>query len=64
MIDPETGYDDEYDATIKWCIEEIINEIHRINELDSLAIEELYYVLFKKEVEEAYKEYIKECQTP
>ena len=64
MIDPETGYDDEYDESIKCGIEEIINEIHRINELDSLAVEEVYYVLFNKEVEAAYKEYLKECQTP
>jgi rhamnogalacturonyl hydrolase YesR len=60
MIDKETGYDDEYDEAIKWCIEEISNENHRIKELDSLAVEEIYYTLFNQEVEEAYSNYVKE----
>lgn len=62
MIDPQTGYDDDYDEAIKWCIEEVINEIHRIKELDSLAVEEVYYVLFNQEVEEAYNKYLEELQ--
>lgn len=62
MIDPQTGYDDDYDEAIKWCIEEISNEIHRIKELDSLAVEAVYYALFDKEVEEAYNNYLKEIQ--
>ena len=62
MIDPQTGYDDDYDEAIKWCIEEVINEIHRIKELDSLAVEEVYYTLFNKEVEEAYNNYLQELQ--
>jgi len=56
--------DDMYDEAIKWCIEEIINEIHRINELDSYAVEEVYYTLFNQDVEQAYNAYLKECQTP
>jgi O-acetyl-ADP-ribose deacetylase (regulator of RNase III) len=62
MIDKETGYDDDYDEAIKWCIEEISNEIHRIKELDSLAVEEIYYVLFNQEVEEAYNNYLEELK--
>lgn len=62
--DPETGCDDGYDEALKWCIEQIINEIHRINELDSYLVEEVYYTIFNKDFEEAYLEYIKECQTP
>ena len=56
--------DDMYDEAIKWCIEEIINEIHRINELDSYAVEEVYYTLFNQDVEEAYNAYLKECESP
>jgi len=62
MIDPQTGVDDDYDEAIKWCIEEISNEIHRIKELDSLAVEEIYYTLFNKEVEEAYSKYLEELK--
>lgn len=62
MIDKETGVDDDYDESIKWCIEEISNEIHRIKELDSLAVEEIYYTLFNKEVEEAYSKYLEELK--
>jgi len=62
MIDKETGVDDDYDEAIKWCIEEISNEIHRIKELDSLAVEEIYYTLFNKEVEEAYSKYLEELK--
>lgn len=56
--------DDMYDEAIKWCIEEIINEIHRINELDSLCVQEIYYTLFNQEMEEAYNAYLKECESP
>ena len=62
MIDPQTGVDDDYDEAIKWCIEEISNEIHRIKELDSLAVKEIYYTLFNKEVEEAYSSYLEELK--
>lgn len=62
MIDPQTGYDDHYDEAIKWCIEEISNEIHRIKELDSLAVEEIYYALFSQEVEQAYEKYLEELK--
>lgn len=56
--------DDMYDEAIKWCIEEIISEIYRINELDSYAVEEVYYTLFNQDVEEAYNAYLKECESP
>ena len=62
MIDPQTGCDDHYDEAIKWCIEEISNEIHRIKELDSLAVEEVYYTLFNQEVEVAYSKYLEESK--
>ena len=62
MIDPQTGYDDEYDEAIKWAIEEVSNEIHRLKELDSLCVQEIYYTLFNQEVEEAYSKYLKELQ--
>ena len=62
MIDKETGYDVEYDESIKWCIEEISNEIHRIKELDSLAVQEIYYTLFNQEVEVAYSKYLEESK--
>lgn len=62
MIDKETGYDDMYDESIKWCIEEISNEIHRIKELDSLAVQEIYYTLFNQEVEVAYSKYLEESK--
>ena len=60
MIDPQTGVDDEYDEAIKWGIEEISNEIHRLKELDSLCVQEIYYTLFSQEVEEAYSKYLQE----
>jgi hypothetical protein len=62
--DPQTGCDDGYDEAIKWCIEEVIGEIHRIKELDKLSVEAVYYALFNQEVEEAYKEYLRECKEP
>ena len=62
MIDSQTGVDDEYDEAIKWGIEEISNEIHRLKELDSLCVQEIYYTLFNQEVEKAYSNYLKELQ--
>jgi rhamnogalacturonyl hydrolase YesR len=62
MIDSQTGVDDEYDEAIKFCINEIIDEIHRLKELDSLAVESVYYTIFKQDVEERYREYLKELQ--
>jgi len=62
MIDRETGVDDEYDEAIKFCINEIIEEIHRLRELDNLAVESVYYTIFKQDVEERYREYLKELQ--
>lgn len=60
MIDSQTGVDDDYDEAIKWAIEEVSNEIHRLKELDSLCVQEIYYTLFSQEVEEAYSKYLKE----
>lgn len=64
MTDKETGYDDDYDEAIKWAIEEVSNEIHRLKELDSLCVQEIYYTLFSQEVEDAYSKYLKELETP
>lgn len=62
MIDPQTGCDDHYDEAIKWCIEEISNEIHRIKELDSYSVGAVYEIIFKQEVEEAYSKYLEELK--
>lgn len=64
MIDKQTGYDDEYDEALKFCIDEIINEIHRIKELESLTVEEIYYAIFNKEIEQRYAEYLRELKEP
>lgn len=57
MIDPQTGCDDHYDEALKFCIEEIIEEIHRVKELDKLAVESIYYSIFGQEIEQRYQEY-------
>lgn len=62
MIDQQTGVDDQYDEALKFCIDEIIEEIHRVKELDSLSVESIYHSLFNKEIEERYEEYLKELQ--
>lgn len=60
MIDRETGCNDDYDAALRWSIEEIINEIHRIKELETGRLENVYYSIFGKDIEVAYQEYLKE----
>ena len=62
MIDPQTGCDDDYDEALKFCIDEIIEEIHRIKELDKLSVESIYYSMFSKEIEQRYQEYLGECK--
>lgn len=64
MIDPQTGCDDDYDAALKFCIEEIIEEIHRVKELDRLAVESVYYSIFGKEIEQRYQEYLNSLKEP
>lgn len=59
-IDKQTGCDDHYDEALKFCIDEIIEEIHRVKELESLKVETIYYTIFNKEIEERYNEYLKE----
>ena len=61
-IDPQTNCDDDYDAALKFCIEEIIEEIHRVKELDNLSVEAVYYSIFGQEIEERYQEYLRELQ--
>ena len=61
-VDPQTGYDDDYDEALQFCINEIIEEIHRIKELDNLSVENVYYAIFGKEIEERYQEYLGECK--
>jgi hypothetical protein len=63
-IDKETGCDDDYDEALKFCIEEIIEEIHRVKELDHLAVESVYYSIFGKEIEQRYNEYLNELKEP
>lgn len=60
MIDPQTGCDDQYDEALQFCINEIIEEIHRIRELDNLAVESVYYWIFDKDIEVRYQEYLQE----
>jgi len=64
MIDPQTGCDDDYDAALKFCIEEIIEEIHRVKELDRLAVESIYYSMFGQEIEQRYQEYQNSLKEP
>ena len=64
MIDKQTGYDDQYDDALKFCIEEIIEEIHRVKELDKLAVESIYHSLFGQEIEQRYNEYLNELKEP
>jgi len=52
-----TGYEDDYDEALVWAIEEVINEIHRIKELEADRQEMLYYYLFNQEILEAYEQY-------
>jgi len=63
-VDKETGYDDDYDEALKFCIEEIIEEIHRVKELDRLAVESIYHSLFGQEIEQRYQEYLNELKEP
>ena len=64
MIDQQTGCDDDYDAALQFCIEEIIEEIHRVKELDRLAVESVYYSIFGKDIEARYQEYLNELKEP
>ena len=64
MIDQQTGCDDDYDAALQFCIEEIIEEIHRVKELDRLAVESVYYSMFGKDIEKRYQEYLNELKEP
>jgi hypothetical protein len=64
MIDQQTGCDDDYNAALKFCIEEIIEEIHRVKELDRLAVESVYYSIFGKDIEARYQEYLNELKEP
>lgn len=57
-VDSQTGCDDQYDEAIKFCINEIIEEIHRVKELDSYAVGDVYELIFKQKVESRYQEYL------
>ena len=63
-IDKQTGCDDQYDEALKFCIDEIIEEIHRVKELESLKVETIYYTIFNKEIEDRYNEYLNELKEP
>ena len=64
MIDVQTNCDDRYDEALKFCIEEIIEEIHRVKELDNLAVESIYYSIFGTDIEVRYQEYLNELKEP
>lgn len=61
-IDNMTGVEDDYDAAIVWAIEEVINEIHRIKELEAESQEMLYYYLFNEQMMNAYEQYQKDLE--
>jgi len=63
-IDTQTGCDDQYDEALKFCIDEIIEEIHRVKELDNLAVENIYYSMFGQEIELRYQEYLNGLKEP
>ena len=63
-IDKQTGCDDQYDEALKFCIDEIIEEIHRVKELDNLAVENIYYSMFGQEIELRYQEYLNGLKEP
>lgn len=62
MIDPVTGCDDDYDEALKWGIDSIIEEIHRVKELDNLAVESIYHSMFGKDINERYQEYLNDLR--
>jgi len=64
MMDTQTGCDDQYDEALKFCIDEIIEEIHRVKELDNLAVENIYYSMFGQEIELRYQEYLNGLKEP
>lgn len=64
MLDQQTGCDDDYDAALQFCINEIIEEIHRVKELDNLAVESVYHSIFGKEIEQRYQEYLNSLKEP
>lgn len=57
-VDSQTGCDDEYDEALKLCINEIIEEIHRVKELDNIRVENIYHSMFGKDINERYQEYL------
>ena len=61
-VDNMTGYEDDYDDALVWAIEEVINEIHRIKELEADQQEVLYYNLFNQDMLEAYQQYQKDLE--
>jgi len=62
MIDRQTGCDDDYDDALKYVIEEITNEIHRLHELEIDRVDAICYALFKQDIESMYNDYQKELQ--
>lgn len=62
MLDPVTGCDDDYDEALKFCIDEIIEEIHRVKELDKLSVESIYHSMFGKDINERYQEYLNDLR--
>lgn len=62
MIDKQTGCDDDYDEALKYVIEEIINEIHRVKELEFDRVESICYALFEQDIEPMYQQYLEELK--
>ena len=63
MIDPETGYDDEYDEKLQWVIDQVIDAIHS-QKFDDDTWMGLYEMMYYDSPDSAYEEYKRECRTP
>jgi triacylglycerol esterase/lipase EstA (alpha/beta hydrolase family) len=57
-----TDYNDDYDDALQYVIEEIINEIHRVKELEGDRVDAICFSLFGQDIEQKYKEYIEDLK--
>ena len=54
--------DDQYDDALQYVIEEIINEIHRVKELEGDRVEAICFGLFGQDIEQKYNEYVEDLK--
>ena len=63
-IDPQTGYDDDYDEAIKWVIQGVVDAIHEKASFSNEQWEALYHTVFQydtphfQEIQEVYQSYL------